>query len=116
MAKKQIKAVKKTRTSKLKTVQAKFDELKLAVGVYFQARRYQQPEAFSITLPAKTDDKDTMIRVSSLMSSVLTATGFGKEARVIAKPAEDGGTLLIQFFTPVPKPEAIDRILYISAR
>ena len=105
-------AIKTTRASKLSAVTVKFAELKSAVESYFTACRFQQPEAFSITLPAKTDDKDTMIRVSSLMSSVLTATGFGKEARVIAKPAEDGGTLLIQFFTPVPKPEAIDRILY----
>lgn len=102
----------KTRTSKLATTTAKFAELANAVLVYFRARQNQKPEAFQITLAAKTGDKDTMIRVGSLMSAVLTASGLGKEARLIAEPAPDGGTLYVRFYTPVPKPEAIDRIIY----
>ena len=83
-----------------------------AVKEYFRNVRYSQPEAFSISLPAKTDDKDTMIRVSSLMSSILTATGLGKKAKIVAEPAADGGRLLIQFFTPVAYPAAIAEIMY----
>ena len=98
MAKKAV--TPKTRTSKLAKVTEKFEALKLAVGEYFNARRYQQPESFSITLPAKTGDKDTTVRVASLMSSVLTATGLGKEARLEAVPAADGGTLFVRFYTP----------------
>jgi hypothetical protein len=93
-------------------LQAKHDTLVRAVQEYVRDVRFNAPEAFDITLPAKTDDKDTMIRVSSLMSSVLTATGLGMTARIVAKPAADGGLLRIQFYKPVVLPAAIAEITY----
>ena len=97
------KAKKVVRISKLARVTAELEQLKKQVAEYFGKVRWQRPEAFSITLPAKTDDKDTMIRVSSLMSSVLTGAGLGMEVRLVAEPAPTGGALYVRFYKPVPK-------------
>lgn len=109
MAPKKSKSTKRApRVSQLEIVTTAYSELRAAVQTYFNALKYRRPEAFSITLSAKTDDKDTMIRVSSLMSSVLTGAGLGKEVRLVAMPAADGGSLSVQFFTPVAKPEPLN--------
>ena len=97
------KAKKVVRISKLARVTEELEQLRDQVRQYFIAVRAQYPESFSITLPAKTDDKDTMIRVSSLMSSVLTGAGLGMEVRLVAEPTPTGGTLYVRFYKPVPK-------------
>ena len=103
MAAKKKTVAKKIRVSKLASVTQQLTELQTAIRQYFTDLSYQQPSSFEISLPAKTDDKDTMIRISSLMSSVMTGAGLGKEVRLIAEPAPTGGRLVVRFFSPVPK-------------
>ena len=103
----------KTRTSKLAAVTATFNELKSAVREYFMARANQRPDDFKFDLATTTaEGKEHLFKVSSLLAAVLTAQGLGKEVRLIAFPNEKGGSLSVRFFSPVPKPEAIDRIIY----
>jgi hypothetical protein len=108
MAKKKVVVVKKTRISKLAVMAAELAEIKVAVNNYFASVRYQQPEDFKFDLAAKTTDgKDAAFNVPSLLASVLTAQGLGKEARLIAAPDPKGGMLQIRFYTPVARPTAL---------
>ena len=104
---KKLRNMKLTRVSKLAAIQTQYNLLKEGVRQYVTAIRYQAADKFKITLPAKTGDKDTMIRVSSLMSAVITAKGLGKEVRVNVQQADDGGTMLIEFYTPAALPPAV---------
>ena len=110
MATKKTTKVRKARIttlSQLTALQAEHAELRTGIRQYVRALRHQLPDMFKITLPAKTGDKDTMIRISSLMSSVITAKGLGKEVRIGIQQAEDGGTMFIEFYAPVELPEAV---------
>ena len=67
--------------------------------------RYRQPE-YSIKLPAKVAvennvPKDHAVNVPSLIASVITAQGLGKEIRVKAVQDPTGGALVLEFYSPV---------------
>jgi hypothetical protein len=105
---KKDKTPKKVRISKLAVMAAELAEIKAAVNSYFARVRYQQPEDFKFDLAVKTaDGKDGVFKTASLLASVLTAQGLGKEARLIAAPNPEGGMLQIRFYTPVARPAAL---------
>ena len=100
------KAAQKVREAKptKPTVKDRLLSLQVAISNYFRALLYQRPDGFQITLHAKTQDgKDGVFNVSSLLSSVLTAQGLGKQVRLEAETDSKGGTLYIRFYSPVPK-------------
>ena len=92
-------------TAKKPTVTEQLITLKTAVREYFNRLRYRQPE-YSIKLPAKVAvennvPKDHAVNVPSLIASVITAQGLGKEIRVKAVQDPTGGALVLEFYSPV---------------
>jgi hypothetical protein len=88
------KAHKPTLKERLEAIHARID-------VYLTAVNYRQRDDFSITMKPLVDGKEGMFKVSSLLASVLTAQGLGKEIRLEAQPGADGGTLYVRFYNPV---------------
>jgi ABC-type proline/glycine betaine transport system permease subunit len=83
----------------------KFETLKATVREYFSHIRYRSPE-YSIKLAATIAgengaQKVHMANVSSLIASVVTAQGLGKEVRVKAIQDPTGGALVLDFYSPV---------------
>jgi hypothetical protein len=109
--KKAARKAKITTLSQLRALQAEHTELIASIRQYVSDVVHPMRSNFQITLPAKTGDKDSMFRVSSVMSSVLTAAGLGQTVRLEAQPAEDGGTLLVRFYKPVNMPAVIADVL-----
>lgn len=87
------------------TVTEQLQELQGRVSNYINTIQYRQnyrSDRFQISLPAKNKDgKDMLFNVPSLLASVLTAQNLGKEVRLEAAGAEDGGTLYVRFYDPV---------------
>jgi hypothetical protein len=88
------KVRKPTLKERLETIRAKVD-------VYLTALNYRRADNFTITLKPLVDGKEGTFKISSLLSAVLTAQGLGKEVRLEAEPAADGGTLYVRFYNPV---------------
>ena len=87
------------------TVKEQLATLKATISAYFERIKYRQPE-YSIKLPAKVAvennvPKDHAVNVPSLIASVVTAQGLGKEIRVKAVQDPTGGALIIEFYTPI---------------
>ena len=101
MAPKKVVQISKPKKA---TVKEQLAALKTRVSEYFSARRWRTHDNFQITLPAKAEDgkTDKLFNVPSLMAAVLTAQGLGKEVRLVAEPATDGGRLYVRFYSPVP--------------
>jgi len=101
MATKKTKAVRKPRIttlSQLKAVQANYAELVVRVQNYIRVVRNQVPDNFRMDMSVKTaEGKDGFINVASLLASVLTANGLGKQVRLVANPDPKGGTLCVRF-------------------
>jgi hypothetical protein len=94
-----------TTKTKKPTVKQQLATLKATIREYFDRIRYRQPE-YTIKLPAKIAvennvPKDHAVNVPSLIASVVTAQGLGKEIRVKAVQDPTGGALIIEFYTPV---------------
>ncbi len=97
MAKKKV-----VRVSKLASALEQLKALRVAIETYVSRLRYRQADLFQITLQAKTQDgKEGMFNVASLLASVLTAQGLGKEVRLVAEANPQGGTLYVRFYSPV---------------
>lgn len=99
-----VKALK-TSVPKKPTIKEQLETLKATIREYFNQLRYRQPE-YTIKLPAKivvenNVPKDHAVNVPSLIASVVTAQGLGKEIRVKAVQDPTGGALIIEFYTPV---------------
>lgn len=99
------KAVRKPRIttlSQLKAAQAEYAGLVESVQIFIRSVRNEQPDSFRMDLAVKTaEGKDHLFNVSSLLASVLTANGLGKQVRLVANPDPKGGTLGIRFFDAV---------------
>jgi len=102
------KAVKKaTKTTKLALTQTTLAELREKIAEYFSAVRYRTADSFQITLQATVTNaegvkQDGKFNVPSLLASVLTAQGLGKEVKLEAVPNAQGGMLYVRFYSPVP--------------
>ena len=87
------------------TLKQQLETLRATMREYFQQIKYRQAE-YSIKLPAKVAvennvPREHMVNVPSLIASVITAQGLGKEVRVRAVQDPTGGALLIEFFSPI---------------
>lgn len=87
------------------TVKEQLETLKATIREYFSHLRYRTPE-YSIKLPATVPgeggvQKTHMANVPSLIASVITAQGLGKEIRVRAVQDSTGGALEFVFYSPV---------------
>jgi hypothetical protein len=87
------------------TVSEQLATLKATIREYFQHLKYRSPE-YSIKLPATIAgengaQKVHMANVPSLIASVITAQGLGKEVRVRAIQDPTGGALEFLFYSPV---------------
>lgn len=85
------------------TVSEQLAALKTRVCNYFVAVRSQRPDHFGLVLQSVVDGKEGTFKVSSLLASVITAQGLGKEVRLEAVPGDKSGTLYVRMYTPVPK-------------
>lgn len=95
----------KTAVPKKPAVKEQLETLKTAIREYFSHLRYRSPE-YTIKLPAKIAvennvPKDHAVNVPSLIASIVTAQGLGKEVRVKAIQDPTGGTLVLEFYSPV---------------
>ena len=87
------------------TVKEQLGTLKATIREYFSHLRFRTPE-YSIKLPATVPgeggvQKVHMANVPSLIASVITAQGLGKEVRVKAVQDPTGGALVLEFYSPV---------------
>ena len=86
------------------TVKEQLETLKATIREYFSHLRYRTPE-YSIKLPAtvpgECECEDCMANVPSLIASVITAQGLGKEVRVKAVQDPTGGALVLEFYSPI---------------
>lgn len=87
------------------TVKEKLATLSATIRDYFSEVRYRQAE-YTIKLPAKVTgengvQKDHAVNVPSLIASVVTAQGLGKEIRMKAVQDPTGGALIIEFYSPI---------------
>lgn len=103
-----IKASKKVETvAKVKpnTVKEKLATLSATIQAYFSELRYRRPEytlQFEAILTGENGAKrEHMVNVPTLIASIVTAQGLGKEIRVRANTNRDGGTMFIDFYSPV---------------
>lgn len=99
-----VKAIK-TAVTKKPTVKEQLETLKATIREYFSHLRYRTPE-YTIKLPAKVAvennvPKDHAVNVPSLIASIVTAQGLGKEVRVKAVQDPTGGALVLEFYSPV---------------
>jgi hypothetical protein len=104
MAKKKLTTPTTTKVKKA-TVKEQLATLKATIRDYFDRLRYRQPE-YTIKLPAKITgengvQKEHAANVPSLIASVITAQGLGKEVRLKAVQDPTGGALVIEFFSPL---------------
>jgi hypothetical protein len=87
------------------TVSEQLATLKATIREYFDRVRYRSAE-YQIKLPAKIAgengvQREHMVNVPSLIASVITAQGLGKEVRVSAVQDPTGGALVFNFYSPV---------------
>ena len=87
------------------TVKEQLATLKATIREYFDHVRYRSPE-YSIKLAASIAgeggvQKVHMANVPSLIASVITAQGLGKEVRVSAMQDPTGGALVFNFYSPI---------------
>ena len=99
------KAGKAAPQPKKPPVKEQLETLKATIREYFQHLRYRQPE-YTIRLTAKVAvensvPKDHAVNVPSLIASIVTAQGLGKEIRVKAVQDPTGGALVLEFYSPV---------------
>jgi hypothetical protein len=86
------------------TMAEKLTDLQMRVQEYFNAVRWRKPDSFQIEMHSQTQDgKPGTFNVASLIASVLTAQGLGKEVRLEAIADAKGGTLYVRMYSPVPK-------------
>jgi len=93
-----VKAKKPTAKEQLAT-------LKATISEYFTHLKYRSSE-YQIKLPAKITgengvQREHMVNVPSLIASIITAQGLGKEVRVNAVQDPTGGALLLEFYSPI---------------
>lgn len=94
-----------TQKAKKPTLSQSYDTLRATIREYFSQLRYRQPE-YSIKLAASVAgeggaQKVHMVNVPSLIASVVTAQGLGKEIKIKAVQDPTGGALIIEFYAPV---------------
>ena len=99
-----VKAIK-TAVPKKPTVKEQLETLKATIREYFSHIKWRTPE-YTIKLPAKVAvennvPKDHAVNVPSLIASIVTAQGLGKEVRVKAVQDPTGGALVLEFYSPV---------------
>lgn len=96
--------MKKIKIEKIRkpTAKQKLISLQAEIDNFLSNLRHRNRDNFQIAMKVKDKDgKDCAFNVPSLLASVLTAQNFGKEVRLEAAPAPDGGTLYVRFYDPV---------------
>jgi hypothetical protein len=106
MAKKKVVVVKKTRISKLAVVTEQLATLRATIQEYFRKLRFRSAEPHQYAMNATVVGidgvkRDGQFNVASLIATVMTARGLGKEVRLEAEQNAQGGTLYVRFYSPV---------------